>query len=793
MDDIELEPEDTLAVEGEPKSSASVLAQLAEWDKAYRDWNDVCDEIDDIYSRRDRTSSAIALTSHDGWKDAELDLFWASYEILKPAIYAHVPKPVVSPQFKDRRTLKNKTAELLERTSISAFDRSNIDEVMCEIRDDLIFTNRGVMWLTYETEDGQKICFDQVDRKDFRHSPARKWSEVYGVARRVWMTKKDMRKRFSKTSGKAYQQATVTKSRDEYENGATDNTKRASVWEVWHKADNKVYWVSEGVDVILDSDKPHLNLSGFFPCPRPAFGTLARRSLVPVPDYERYASHFSKINTLTSRIYLLLDKVKMKGLIPSGGDIATAIEELMRADDDEILIPVPSAQFSSGSAGGFVQWMPIAEIANAITGLITARSQLIDDFYQLSGISDIMRGATQAEETLGAQQLKSQYGSVRVRQKIDELQRIARDAIRIAAEIISEKFSQDTLLEMSQMEISTKAEIKKQIEGIEKAAEQELKALTDKAQEAVQSGQAQDPQAAQQEFQQAQQAIIGRYAPMLNDARNEVPMEDIMKLLRDDKSRGFAFEIEDGSTVLADEAEEKRSRNEFMAAFATASQALMPLVATGPSGAKLAGAMLKFQLSPFRTGRELDSLIDEWIDSVSNAPQQQQDDGSAELAAAQKALAEAEGVKAQAAMANVQAKAAQSQADNERKMAELQMKGQESAAKLQSENEKLQLQLSKQEQDFATKAAETDAKINKMQAETAAILASIGLDVRKQDLEEYRQANADQQSKVDTALALSSEGRAERGEERSDRDQQFNQQQGERQMTMAERQAQELE
>lgn len=791
MDDIELEPEDTLAVEGEPKSSASVLAQLAEWDKAYRDWNDVCDEIDDIYSRRDRTSSAIALTSIDGWKDAELDLFWASYEILKPAIYAHVPKPVVAPQFKDRRPLKNKTAELLERTSISAFDRSNIDEVMCEIRDDLIFTNRGVMWLTYEIEGGQKVCFDQVDRKDFRHSPARKWSEVYGVARRVWMTKKDMRKRFSKTSGKAYQEATVTKNRDEYENGATDNTKRASVWEVWHKADNKVYWVSEGVDVILDSDKPHLNLSGFFPCPRPAFGTLARRSLVPVPDYERYASHFSKINTLTSRIYLLLDKVKMKGLIPSGGDVASAIEELVRSDDDSIYIPVPSAQFA-GSNGNFVQYLPIAEVATAIQGLIAARSQLIDDFYQLSGISDIMRGATQAEETLGAQQLKSQYGSVRVRQKIDELQRIARDAIRIAAEIISEKFSQDTLLEMSQMEISTKAEIKKQIEGIEEAAEQELNALKDKAEQASQSGQIQDPQAAQQaqqEFQQAQQAIIARYAPMLNDARNEVPMEDIIKLLRDDKSRGFAFEIDDGSTVLADEAEEKRSRNEFMAAFATASQALMPLVATGPSGAKLAGAMLKFQLSPFRTGRELDSLIDEWIDSVSNMPQQQGDDGSAELAAAQKALAEAEGVKAQAAMANVQAKAAQSQADNERKMAELQMKGQESAAKLQQENDKLQLQLA----DLQSKDSKTQAEIDKLRADTAKILASIGLDVRRQELEEYRTANAAQQQQVDTALKISGEGRAERGEVRSDRQQEFNERSTDRQMTMAERQSEERE
>src|SRR6185312_6467878 len=97
--------------------------------------------------------------------------------------------------------------------------------------------------------------------------------------------------------------------------------------------------------------------------------------------------------------------------------------------------------------------------------------------YQLSGISDIMRGATEAEETLGAQQLKSQYGSVRVRDKIDELQRVARDVARIVPEIASDKFSQKTLLDMSMMEIPTKATIAKQVAEIEKAAKEELKAL----------------------------------------------------------------------------------------------------------------------------------------------------------------------------------------------------------------------------------------------------------------------------------------------------------------------------
>jgi len=787
-DEVELEPSDSLKEPDDAKSSAIVLKQLREWEKTEREWQDICDQIDEVYSRTDRNYTALERTSPGVWDDAELDLFWASYEILKPAVYARPPKPVVSPQFKDRRPVKNKTAELLERTSISAFDRSDINNVMCEIRDDLIFTNRGVMWLTYETEGGQKVCFEQIDRKDFRHQPARKWSEVGAVARRAWMTKRDMKKRFASHSGDAYKDANFTVKRDEEENGSVDHSRKASVWEVWHKVDNKVYWVSEGVDVLLDVSEPELKLRDFFPCPKPAFGTLQRRSLIPVPDYERYAVHFGKINTLTSRIYLLLDKVKMKGLIPSGGDVADAIEELIRSDDDEILIPVPSASLT-GDMANFVQWMPIADVATTIQGLITARSQLIDDFYQLSGISDIMRGATEAEETLGAQQLKTQYGSIRVKQKVSELQRIACDAVKIASEIIAEKFSQETLLEMSQMEIPTKADITKQIDGIEKAAKQELKALEDKARQmASQMGGQADPQQAQkaqQEFQQAQQQILAKYAPMLNEAKAEVPIEDIMKLLRDDKARGFAFEIEDESTIIADEQAEKQSRNEFMAAFSTAAQALAPLVQSGPDGAKLAGALLKFQLAPYRVGRELESMIDDWIDSVANTPPQSQDDGSAELAAAQNKLAEAEQVKAQAAMANVQAKAALDKAENQRKFLEMQQKAMAEAAKFEQENEKLRQSLAAEQ----TKTALIEAQVNKLTAETAKILASIGLDERKQQLSEYTAENNEQQRQVDTAMALKSEDRAQRGEDRADRQQDFSEQQGTRQQDFAERQA----
>src|SRR3546814_19077385 len=55
--------------------------------------------------------------------------------------------------------------------------------------------------------------------------------------------------------------------------------------------------------------------------------------------------------------------------------------------------------------------------------------------------------------TLFRSQLKSQYGSVRVREKSAELQRVAADAVKIAAEIIAENFSKETVLDMSQMDV----------------------------------------------------------------------------------------------------------------------------------------------------------------------------------------------------------------------------------------------------------------------------------------------------------------------------------------------------
>lgn len=798
---IETEYSDTLKDEGEgaePKSSARVLAAIRKATDTFRDYQDTCRRIDDVYSRDNSYNT--------DWLDPDYDLFWSSMEILKPAIYAHAPVPAVAPMFADRRPLYNTTAELLERVATSAFDRANIDQAMLSLRDDLAFTNRGVLWVTYETDGGQKVCIEQVDRTDFLHEPARCWADVGWVARRAWMTKTEMRKRFGKTSGKAYQQAKTEVRRDDKDNGGADDSKKAGVWEVWHKADNTVYWAAPDCPVMLDEGKPHLTLKDFFPCPRPAYGTLRRRSLVPVPDYVRYAAHLSKISTLTSRIYLLLDKIKLKGLVPAGGDIGDAIQLALQSDDDSIVIPVPGAALVQGSASGFVTWMPLADIATAIQGLIEARGQLIEDFYQLSGISDIMRGATEAEETLGAQQLKSQYGSVRVRDKIDELQRVARDVARIVAEIAADKFSKETLLDMSMMDIPTKADVAKHVREIEKSARDELEALTKKAQQAAQQSQGQvNPNQAKQQFSQAQQQIVQKYAGQLKDAEETVPIEAVIELLRDDKARGFAFEIATDSTIMTDEMQEKQSRNEFLGVVAQSTQALTGLAMMGEAGAALAGGFLKFVTAPYRVGRELNGLIDDFVDAAPQMAAQmagQGGGGEAEkaMAEANKKLADAEMTKAQAAtmkvetdskakMTDMQLKAAQLQADNERKMSELQQKGAIEADKHMRESEKLQQQL----RDMAGRETLMQAQVDNLTANTAKILASIGLDERKQQVSEYTAANQAQAQRVDQAMSAQDRQQkavdSDRSHEMSERQQSHVESSSDRQQTLAERQA----
>ena len=746
--------------------SAYWLDLIEEGQTALQDWQDAADNIDKAYADLKDLRSAV--------RDREFQLFWSNIQVMAPAIYSRPPIPVVTPKFKDRRALYRTASEFMERTCIVSFDMADIDQTMVGLRDDLAIVGRGAAWVRYDSEDGDRVCYEHVDRKDFLHGPAREWAEVPWVSRRAWLKKDEVKKRFG-----AVVASEVEYERQRDDKGATGE--KAGIWELWHKSENKVVWVAEGVPETLEEAAPHLKLKGFFPCPKPAYATVQRRTLVPVPDMLLYKDQIEEVNDLTRRIHRLADAIRVRGFYAGGGDVGEAIEQAIKlVDDAQILIPIPAMQSLMQGGGDPIMWMPLEMVAQTITGLIELRRQVIDDVYQIVGLSDIMRGQTQADETYGAQRLKQQNGSYRVRDKQNELVRVARDLVRIGAEIMAEEFPRDTLADMAQMDLPTTAEAKKTLDGMKAAAKAEMASLFAKAKgmaaQSQQSGQQIDPQQAQQaaqQFEQAQQAIIGKWQPQIEQAGQVVTIDAVMEFLKNQKLRPFVLDIETDSTIYPDEMQEKQSRQEFMAAFAGTMQSLMPMMQLGPEAVAVAGGVFKFALAPYRVGRELEGLIDDFTDqgpAIAERLQAQASNGeSDQLAQANMALAQAEMKKAEAAVAKVQA-------DTQGKQQEIQLRAAEAQSKAEEAQRKFMLEV---EQTKGT-IAETEARIEKVYAEIQKLGVDAQNQTRQQDREDVKAVSDIQARQTDQALSMQDRERqaidGERSNARADRQQQFTEQ-----------------
>lgn len=615
LDDIG--PNDVEADEVDPntkeRSATAWLSAIEQAEKYFKQYQDQADKIDKEYADLSR------LAGDD--RDREFQMFWANIQVLGPSVYSRPPVPVVVPRFKDRKPLVRVASELLERTSIVTFELADIDSVMREVRDDLTVQARGCGWFRYETtgkgkDFKERVCIDHKDRRDFLHQPARSWKEVDWVDSISYLTKREMRKRFKKHSADAYQSAAYEDRKDDE---TDDGQIKARVHEIWCKSKDEVIWVAEGCDVQLDYGKPHLKLEGFFPCPRPVYSTVQRKSLIPVPDMLFYRDQLDEIHELTARIAALTESVKVRGFYPGGAaDVTEAIEAAMKAvDNEQVLIRINNwAATGNQALKDMIVWLPLDMIVSTIKQLVEARRELIDVVYQITGLSDIMRGSTVASETLGAQQLKSQYGSIRIRDRQEELVRFARDIERIAAEIIAENFRTKTLLDMSQLEIPSDADIAKQIKPLEDQIRGIIKQVEQaKASPQLQQQAQQNPQGAQQLLDQAKQQAEGLKGQI--DKLKDVPtIEKVADLLRDQRLRPFVLDIETDSTIAPDENAAKQRVTEYVTAVGGFMGQAIPLVQAVPQSASMVVDVLKLAASQFRAGREVEGSLEEFADQM---------------------------------------------------------------------------------------------------------------------------------------------------------------------------------
>lgn len=610
----------------EIKSASAWMDEIRQADKDSQKWRNRAKKIVKIYTEDRSDSQRI---------DKQYAMLWANTEVIRPAVYTREPKPVVSRRFSDRDPVAKSAGEVLERSLSSTFDRSNLDACMRLVRDDFVLVARGTAWVRYEPSfievpadaqtgleayeqlQDETLAYDFVPWQDFIVPKAKCWDQVPWIGRRVYMDKKAITARWGEEKANQICNAVAASgSTSDYmsrDKAAARNT--YCIYEVWSKRDQTVVWVADGYENIIEETPPLYPLSGFYPCPKPAFGTMATDSVFPVPDYVYYQDQAEEINELTGRIGALTDALKLVGFYPAGaeGEISNAIERALNPNTDNMMIPVPSWAVwqQGGGVKQMIEWLPVDMVAKVLQNCIAVRKQMVEDVYQITGISDILRGSSAASETATAQQIKAQWGGVRIREKQYELMRFARDITRISAEIIAEVFKPETLWRMSGMKFPTMEE-KQKFE-----AQQQMRAKM--AQQAAQ----QPPQPPPQPGSPPQAAAPVPAAPQLPEPPPELvrlmkqpTQEEIVALLRDDRVRSYRVDIETDSTIEADEQAEKASRNEFIQVVGGFLGQAIPMAREAPAFVPAMGDMLMFVARAYRAGRGLEDSIESAVEEM---------------------------------------------------------------------------------------------------------------------------------------------------------------------------------
>lgn len=462
-------------VDPTPESASDWLAALTLSKKEFHDWEQRGSRIVKRY-RDDR----------DGIDDERrYNILWSNVRTLLPAVYAKKPKAEAERRYKDKDPVGRCASMILERSLQYEIDHyPDYDATMREVVLDRLLPGRGVAWVRYEqrgqpatgddathdpgSEDGQVSddseqesveslqyeCSptDYVFWRDFRHSPARTWEEVTWVARRVYMTRKEGVERF----GEDFQRVPLTHEpvgleamKDEGMD--TEGLKKAVVWEIWDKSSEHALWLAEGFPTILDKKPDPLKLDRFFPCPKPLYATTTSDTLIPIPDYVEYQSQAKELDDLTQRIGKLTEACKVIGVYDAS---QTAIARMLSEGVDNQMIPVSNwAAFAEKSGlKGSVEFMDLTMVITALNELYLARENCKQVIYEVTGLSDIIRGASNAAETATAQQIKSQYASLRLKEMQKDVATFASDLLRKKAQLMCNFYRPESLIAMSGIE-----------------------------------------------------------------------------------------------------------------------------------------------------------------------------------------------------------------------------------------------------------------------------------------------------------------------------------------------------
>ena len=703
-------------------------AELEAAEKISERWRKDAKRISERYTLEKRSQSM-----WDGYDSTlgDFNILHSNIQTMLPAVFGREPIPVVMRRHMDPDPVARLAAQILERALKTELETDNLLDIGSRVALDLLLVGRGVPWVRYspkigtveeqgEILTGARTPIDYILWSDFLHAPKTTWTEVANegwVARRVSMTRDQGIKRFGDKFKECPLRETGAGMEDREDwDERREVIGRASVWELWDAQTKTVYWFCRDYqDAMLDERPDPLSIDGFFPCPMPAFGTVGNAKMVPTPDYLQYEKLADELDRQTMRISVLSGALRVAGIYDASME---GLGQLL-SDDGESqnrLIPVTNFNAVQGQGlDGAIQFLPLDAIAEALVGLYDARQRTKDILYEVSGLSDIMRGQVDPREKLGQSRLKGQFASQRLQSKVQVMEQTMRDALRIKAEIMAEHYEPQHLRQLSGYDfmpetINIREQAAAQAEQMAQQMQQQMQQAQEQGMPPQPMPQLPDP------AQMAEQAV-------------EQAFQTAVQLLKDEKMRGFRLDIETNSTLLIDDDEEKQRRSEFIESAGSFLERSLPLAMQVPQVAPLLLDMLLFNVRGFRAGRQLEASFEQAVETLKAPPPEEEGPSPEEQQAQMQMQMEQQKsememqvlqAKSQADMQTTQANMQVSQADMQVKMMEMQIKRSELEARMQAEQAKVQTEAQLGQAEIETKLMELDIEREKMQNELEA-------------------------------------------------------------------------
>lgn len=579
---------------------------------------------------RENAKEATKIYESEDVNKIPYNILYANTDILSTAIYSNPPVPRVKRRFDDEDPLGRVSSEVATRVLKYLIDPDNpnyssVDTVIASAVREGLVTDRGCSRIKYdaeiENEDGEgeeleyeTVCPEEVPYNRMCHAYAKEWSKVNWVAYTHYKTKEEVLKMLGKENIVLLESIPFTFTdeavKDENEKSSVsdnDSVELAKLYEIWDKVNKKVMIIAAGyTDKFLSKIDDPYDLTGFYPSPRPIGFYNKISGLIPQPIYMVYKNQAEELNKITGRINKITSALKVRGFYDAS---VPQISQLVTADDN-VLIAADNVLKLEGKALDNLLWfMPLQDLVNVLNQLYINRKEVKAIIFEITGIADIMRGSSVASETLGAQNLKSQWGTMRLKQMQKEGMRYARDFLRIMCELAFYKLSQDTIIKMCNLpEIMTndqKQSMSMELVQLQNQFRMAQEQASIQMMNAQQSGQEVDLS----QFQQGLEQLQGQIGTMQTKLQ-EASWEDIIEFLKDDMLRKYRIDIETNSTIEVDAIEDKKDIAEFMNSFSQYLNGVSPMIQEGLISFEASKAIIMAIVRKYKFGEEIEKELD---------------------------------------------------------------------------------------------------------------------------------------------------------------------------------------